>query len=54
MFSIINLNKKVKIILLILFMPVICFVSVTTAQALFNFGTSVGTFMRTLYHIIVC
>lgn len=49
-----HIIENKKLILLILFSPVLIYVSTILIRSFFNIGVSVGTFLRHLYHYVVC
>lgn len=52
MSNIIKENKR--LILLVILSPIIVYFSTVVFKSIFDIGISVGTFLRHLYHYIVC
>ena len=54
MLSIINSNKVVKLLVQILSILILAYVFTISVKIIYNFGTYLGTFIRGIYHIVIC
>ncbi len=47
-------NKIIQNVLLLVFSPIIMISFNVVVVTIFNIGTYLGTFLRALYHLVVC